>query len=396
MAQGNNANAELLALPQTWCDPFPAYSALRPISPVRFPLLRTPTESLDAWAFLRYEDVLYALRNHEIFSSAKHPLAERSLIQRLVLIHDDPPRHLRFRKIVNRAFSSARVEAIEPWIETVAWTLIKEFHGNEVDFAERFAIPLPTTVIARLMGIPESEYKVFHQWSEAFISFTTTDIAARNRSMREMTEYFGKMAAQRRKHGAEDLISALVDAEVEGHRLEDWEVLGFCILLLVAGNETTVNLLGNIINALARRPKLWLDLRNKALPVEAIIEETLRFESPVQRLLRTTVQDVEVAGVPIAKGDVVALYYGAANRDSAAFPNPDEFDPVRDNRKHLAFGSGIHFCLGSQLARAEARIALSSLVSRFASLKPSALAVQRHVGNSTGFGFDKLPIIFNS
>src|SRR3989441_6919794 len=158
--------------------------------------------------------------------------------------------------------------------------------------------------------------------------------AKRTKYLRELVAYFGQMAARRRAHGADDLITALVEAEVAGESLEDWEVLGFCILLLIAGNETTTNLIGNLLNLLVDRPDLWQQLRENRSLVETVIEETLRYESPVQRLFRTVARDVEVSGVKLAKGDRVTIFYGAANRDPSAFADPDAFRLDRDLRNH--------------------------------------------------------------
>src|SRR3989441_5114761 len=164
--------------------------------------------------------------------------------------------------------------------------------------------------------------------------------AKRTKYLRELVAYFGQMAARRRAHGADDLITALVEAEVAGESLEDWEVLGFCILLLIAGNETTTNLIGNILNVLVDRPALWQQLREERSLVETVIEETLRYESPVQRLFRVTTREVAVSGVQIPQGANITIFYGAANRDPSAFPQPDEFRLDRDLRNHVAFGMG--------------------------------------------------------
>lgn len=173
-----------------------------------------------------------------------------------------------------------------------------------------------------------------------------------------MVESFGKIAAARRAQGAEDLITALVEAEIDRESLQDWEILGFCILLLIAGNETTTNLMGNMLNLLVDRPELWQRLRADRSLVEPVIEETLRYESPVQQLQRTTTREVTISGVTIPANDLVAVFFGAANRDPKEFPNPDEFRLDRDLRNHVSFGVGIHYCLGAPLARAEAKISL--------------------------------------
>jgi cytochrome P450 len=221
----------------------------------------------------------------------------------MVLLQDDPPRHTRLRRLVNKAFTLKRVEALEPWIAGIANELLDDMgenEANETDIVSSYTIPLPVKVIARLLGIPGEDYQTFKRWSDAFISATAMAATARMQHVQDMLTYFGQMAAARRTHGAEGLITALVEGEIEGEALGDGEILGFCTLLLIAGTETTTNLLGNMLNILVDRPDLWQQLRADRSLVEPVLEETLRYESPVQRLFRMTTKDVEVSGVKIA------------------------------------------------------------------------------------------------
>ena len=289
-----------------FAEPYPLYQALRAQSPVRY--IGIPAnessgikEPIWSWGLLKYDDVYAALRDHETFSS-DNPQAGR-FGPKLVLIQDDPPRHTRFRRLVNKAFTLRRIEALEPWMTEIANALLDDSGGGEVDFVESYTIPLPVKVIARLLGIPGEDYLTFKRWSDAFLSTVPVQMGERLQNLQAMVAYFGQMAAARRAHGAEDLITALVEANVEGEALQDWEILGFCILLLIAGNETTTNLLGNLFNALAERPELWRQMRDDRSLVETVIEETLRYESPVHRLFRWATRDTEVSGVKIAKGD---------------------------------------------------------------------------------------------
>jgi cytochrome P450 len=382
-------------------DPYPVYQQMRDQTPMEFVFLPAGVvpgldEPLKAWALMKYADVYNALRDHDTFSSARNPLIEKGIFPRLVLIANDPPRHTRFRRLVNKAFTLKRVEALEPWITQVANEQLHEMGRGEVDVVQSYTIPLPVKVIARLLGIPGEEYPTFKRWSDTFISaLISISMEERMKNTQEMVAYFGQMAAARRAHGAEDLITALVESEVDGESLEEWEILGFCILLLIAGNETTTNLMGNMLNVLVERPDLWQRLREDRSLVETVIEETLRYESPVQQLFRVATRDVEVSGVKIAEGEMVAVFFGAANRDPREFPRPDEFRLDRDLRNHVSFGMGIHYCLGAPLARAEARISLNAFLDRFPVLKHGEAPAVRQTASPIIFGFQQFPLVLD-
>ena len=208
----------------------------------------------------------------------------------------------------------------------------------------------------------------------------------------EMAAYFANVADERRKTPGDDLISALVAAEVDGEKLAPMELLGFCVLLLIAGNETTTNLISNTLGLLASRPELWARLRADRSLVEPLIEESLRFESPVQLLMRTATRDVEIQGCKIGAGEGVVILFGAANRDPEEFEEAETFMPERRPNNHLAFGYGIHFCLGAPLARLEARVTLNAFLDRFSEIAPGTAAAAR-TSNPIVFGYERLPLL---
>ena len=388
-----------LSTPDVIANPYPHYHAWREQSPLHYRFLPAGAvmgfeEPIRAWALLRHDDVYRVLRDHETFSS-RHQLVGK-IGPPLALINDDPPRHARFRRLVNKTFTMKRIETLTPWITEVADSLLDEMGSGEKELIESFAIPLPLQVIARLLGIPGEDYLTFKRWSGTFFAFSSMSPEERAKSNREMMAYFGRMAAARRTQGANDLITALVEADVEGEKLTEAEILGFCMLLLIAGNETTTNLIGNMLGILADRPELWRQLREDRSLVDTVIEETLRFESPTQRLSRQTSRAVELSGVRIPEGELVTVYYGAANRDPSAFPNPDEFRLDRDLRNHVAFGAGIHYCLGAPLARVEANLALNKLLDRYPQLNRGSRPAVRQTTNFVVLGYQALPLLLSN
>jgi cytochrome P450 len=389
-----------LATPEIIADPYPAYRHFRDTSPVRY--LRLPAgvvpgieHPVYSWALLRFADVSAALRDHDKFSSQTSASAFK-VMPKVTLLHDDPPRHTHLRRLVNKAFSPKRVDALEPWIAGIARSLLDKLGQGPAEIMSGYAIPLPIKVIATLLGIPPDDYARFRAWSTAVLSYSAMAREERAQSMREMAAFFGEAIAARRGRGNDDLIAALADASVDGQALNDSEVVGFCTLVLLAGNETTTNLIGNMLHILASRPELWKRAREDRSLVDRIIDETLRYESPVQRLPRVATQTVDVRGVTIPAGELVDIFYGAANRDPSAFTDPDTFRLDRSIGEHTAFGAGIHYCLGAPLARVEARITLNEFLDRFATISLASEPAVRQRAVILALGFQTLPLVLGA
>lgn len=374
-------------------DPYPLYSRVREEQPVYL------EPDFGTYALTRYEDVYEVLKDHETYSSAQGispGMRASSGAMLTTMIMMDPPRHSRLRALVIRSFTPRVLGLLEPWLVGLVDELIDAFPASgDVDVVSQLTVPLPVTAIARVMGIPEEDGARFKEWSDAVVGATDRMVAEEDRAkIFEMMQYFGATIARRKAEPGDDLMSTIAFAEVDGERLTDPEMLGFCLLLLIAGNETTTNLLGNALNLLAARPDLWSALRADPAKVPEAVEEALRYESPVQALFRTTTRDVELHGVQMPAGSKVAVCYAAANRDFREFPDPDDFRLDRGLLGHVAFGYGIHYCLGAPLARLEAKVALERLTARFGLVSAGA-GEKKRVPSSILRGFEHLPLRFS-
>jgi cytochrome P450 len=281
----------------------------------------------------------------------------------------DPPRHNRHRKLVMGAFTKQRIAALEPRVREIAKRSLDALDpAAPVEFVEQVAVPMPMIVIAELLGVPASDFADFRRWSDAMIEAGGGDLTpATAANVAELLQYVVRVADERRRRPQDDLISLLVEAEVEGERLSDPEVGMFCLTLLVAGNETTRNLVSGGALALARHaPQRERLLADPGLLPNAV-EEMLRFVSPVRNFARHATEDCELRGKTIREGDALVLFYGSANRDEAVFGDDAEhFDVARESaRRHLAFGFGEHLCLGASLARLEGRVMFEELLARW-------------------------------
>ena len=368
-------------------DPYPVYAALRESRPV----YREPRYG--GYLLTRFDDVLAALTDAATFSSAQGPgpMPSSSLSSAAALPATDPPHHDQLRALVNKGFTPRRVAASEPQILETTRRLVDDL-DDEFDLVSSLSIPLPVVVIAEMLGVESERLPDFRKWSDAFVGLLESPPTPELMDAAQgLLGYFGALAEERRREPKEDLISAIVHAEIDGRRLEQSELDGFWIILLVAGNETTTNLISNQLRILSERPDLWKRLRDDRSLVSAAVEETVRFDCPVQNLGRQTTREVEISGMTIPEDSRVIVSYGAANRDPAAFEAAEEYRPERSERRHMGFGQGVHFCLGAGLARLEGRIALNALLDRYETIEPGSGAPVR-LQSSVIRGFESLPL----
>jgi cytochrome P450 len=347
-------------------DPFPAFRRLRAEAPVHW----HPEPGF--WALTRHDDIVAVSRDPATFCSSRGILLsdiERPVTPRQSIIYIDPPEHAKYRKLVQPAFTPARLRALESRIAEVVRGLAGEIDTDGVvDFVDLFAAPLPLVVIADMLGVPAADRARFKRWSDAIIDAGTQPTADNMAQSLELLDYFGQVIAERRERPGTDLISVLVHSQIDGERLEEFDLLMFCMTLLVAGNETTRNLLSHGAVALATAPDQRALLGRDPALLPGAVEEMLRWGSPVGSFMRVATRETELRGVRLREGDRVLLFYAAANRDPEVFgPDAEAFRAGRDASRHVAFGFGEHFCLGAQLARLEARIAFTHLLERFSS-----------------------------
>jgi cytochrome P450 len=335
------------------------------------------------WQVFGYADAERVLSDPSWFSSDFSEIMPHQrdfdLFSRGNFVRMDPPKHRKLRGLVSQAFTPRMVTGLAPRIAELTAELLDGLRGaTRFDLVDRLAYPLPVIVIAELLGIPVEDRGTFRKWAETLFSSNqqTTELKLDEPSlkalfdavaptMREMNSYLLAHIPQRRARPADDLTSELVRAEVDGERLDDQEIVGFVGLLLLAGHITTTALLGNAIVTLDEHPDAAAELRVDPTRLPEAIEEVLRYRPPFPRLARRAASDVELAGHAIAANEIVVLWIAAANRDPAQFPEPDRFDIRRAPNPHLAFGHGIHFCLGAPLARLETKIALGILLERY-------------------------------
>lgn len=374
-------------------NPFPVYENLRKESPVRFDPDR------NCWDIFLYEDAEFVLKHHELFSSEQQRMVEGADN----LLRMDPPRHKQMRDLVSKAFTPKAIQDLTPRIYEITEELLNNvIDQGEMNMIHDFAMPLPVIVIADLLGVPAEDRERFKKWSDVLVKGveenTPEALASvkkeHNQVHKELTEYFRGIVAQRRLEPKNDIISALIAAEIDSSKLTEKEIIEFSILLLAAGNETTTNLITNGVKLLTERPDVQHQAMSDLSMIPSMIEEVLRFYPPVQAPTRIAKADVELRGKMIQRGQAVNIWVSSANRDEAKFPQPNEFQIDRKPNPHLTFGKGIHFCLGAPLARLEAKIAFEGLFTKMKDLKRKEGVQIKRTPSPQMYGFVEYPITF--
>jgi cytochrome P450 len=378
--------------PEFWMDPYPTFARLRAETPVHW------HDDAQLWTIARHDDVMRISRDPITFCSGKGVLPadrQRQVSGDASILFLDPPDHQRHRKLVSPAFTPRRLAALEARIRELARALLDEVEpGNAVDFASAVAVPLPMLVIADMLGVPAEDHDRFKVWSDAMIDAATEPKEETYELAFELWGYFEKIIEQRRVDPADDLVSVIAHAEVDDVPLNNAELNGFCMTLLVAGNETTRNLITGGIEALTQYPDQLQRLVAERTLIPSAVEEMLRWVTPVMNFARTATTDVELRGQEIGEGQMVFMLYGAANRDEEVFgPSADTFDVGRQPNPHVAFGFGEHYCMGASLARLEARVLFDELLQRFSTIE---LAGQpERLRSSLMRGLVQLPVTLN-
>ncbi len=363
-------------------DPYPTYAEMRSTAPayrVELP------DGRGVWMITRYDDALTVLKDRRFVKNFRNALTPEQLAQippipKVMeplshnMLDTDPPDHQRLRSLVSKAFTPRLIERQRPRVQAIADSLLDAVQDQgEMDLIDDYAFPLPITVIAELLGVPSEDRNSFREWSNAAVSGNTTqeyleEILIPN--MQAFNDYLYALFEEKHANPRDDLVSALVRAEEAGDKLSEDELLGMVFLLLVAGHETTVNLIGNGVLALLLHPDQLQKLKADPALIKPAVEELLRYDGPVESATeRYTTEEVEMAGVTIPRGEMVMVVLASADRDPQRFADPDELDITRADNKHLAFGKGIHHCLGAPLARMEGQIAISTLLRRMPELR---------------------------
>lgn len=353
-------------------------------------------EDTNTFAFT-YDTCRTVLDNHRIFSSQFRDFMEPEMAQQLnkmaspSILVLDPPAHTKLRNLVSKAFTPKQVASYTDEIRTIARSLLNDIkEGEPFDLVKKFSFPLPVIVISRILGVPEKDMGKFKLWSDKLAESLGRGVDLMVQA--DMAEYFGSLIEERRKNLDDDLISLLIEAEIDGERLANRDIVGFAVLLLAAGNETTTNLISNGVLTLHENPDSYDRLMENSSLVPGAVEEMLRYRSPVQSTRRIVKEDFELENLSIKRGEFVFVYLGSANRDENVFPEPEEFKIERTENRHIAFGEGIHFCLGAPLARLEGKIAFEELTAKFKQINILGNPMKRRLDSDIMYGFNALQV----
>jgi pimeloyl-[acyl-carrier protein] synthase len=369
-------------LPEFRADPYPFYDRLRSEDPVHWSFM-------GVWVITRYADAIAVLRDPRFsadmrrwgnykdirFREKPGELGPLGRITSKWILFIDPPDHTRLQRLASKAFTPQVVESLRPYIQHVVNEHIERVqNAGSMDIVADLGQSLPVIVIAQMLGVPPEDRKQLQQWSDEVIlcldpMMTVSVFEHLNQVILEFADYFRHLISKRRQMRQDDLLSALIVARDEGEKLSEEELLSTCTLLFAAGHETTVKLISNGMLALLRHPDQMEKLKQEPTLIQSAVEEMLRYDGPVQVTVRTATEDVEMAGKTIRKGQQIFVCLGAAHRDPAQFPDPERFDITRQNNRHMAFSYGIHACLGNMLARAQAQIAINTLIHKMPDMK---------------------------
>jgi cytochrome P450 len=371
-------------------DPFPIYRRLRDEAPAYH------NDELGFWALSRYDDVIEALHDWESFTSAEGiTLEPRSPLPMIITM--DPPEHTKMRRLVSRAFTPRRVAELEPHIRTLTTKYIDRFvDEGRCDLIGDFSAKLPMDVISQMLGVADADQDMLREWTDLMLHREEglPDITpAGEAAGYKVFEYFLDDVKAKRGQRGDDLTSTLIDIELDGEKLTDIDIVAFCFLLIIAGNETTTKLIGNALYWLAHNPDQRRLIIDDPSLIPDAVEETLRYDGSTQLMARTLTRDVQRHGHTKDSGAKVLVLLGSANRDGRFWDRPDDFDLRRDKKQQLAFGHGIHVCLGAALARLEMRISLEEIHRRLPAYEIDDAGLERiHSGNVRGYA--KMPMTF--
>lgn len=376
-------------------DPFSHYAHMRATSPVFF----DPQQQV--WMVYGYDDVRTILSDHATFSSRYLDNVPGTEPLRQSMAVSDPPHHTKVRGLVSRAFTPKAVADLEPRIEAISHQLLdRVIETGRMDIIADFAIPFPVTVIAEMLGVPLSDQHKFKEWSDALVLAGATILMGGEmtpdlqQAGKDVRIYLQNLCEERKAAPQADLMSGLVAASVNDERFSTHEIVGICILLLVAGNEATTNLIGNAVLSLLEHPDSLARLRAEPKLIPTAVEEVLRYRTPNQFFARIATRDVELGGQLIKAGQRIVFFHSSANRDASIFADPEQFDVSRSPNPHLGFGLGIHFCLGAPLARLEGRVALTALIERLLDLRLEEGEILESVPSPMMHGLSHLRVRF--